>query len=55
MLCRSVCFDQRSSSVDIFILSNYSTKKVAVPEIDYPKELPILTKWLFGRSFVPKN
>ena len=55
MLCRSTCFDQRSSSVDIFILSNYSTKIVAVPKNNCPKELPILTKWLLGRNFVPKN
>ena len=54
MLCRSICFDQRSSSVDIFFLSNYSTKKVALPESNYPKRLPILTKLLLNRSFVPK-
>ena len=55
MLCRSTWVDQRSSSVDIFILINYSTKKVAVPKNNCPKELPILTKWLLGRSFLPKN
>ena len=33
---------QKSSSVDIFILSNSFTKKVAVPKSNYPKELPIL-------------
>ena len=30
-------------------------QKVAVPKSNYPKELPSLTKWLLGRSFVPKN
>ena len=55
MSCRSACFDQRKSSVDAFILSNYSTKKVAVAKSNYTKEHPILTKWLLGRSFVPKS
>ena len=36
---------QSSSSVDIFILSNSSAKKVAVPKSSNPKELPILNKW----------
>ena len=55
MLCRSTCFNKRSSSVDIFILSNYFTKKVAVQKSNCHKKLLILTKWLLGRSFVPKN
>ena len=35
---------QRSSSADIFILSNSSTKEVAVPKSNYSKELPIHNK-----------
>ena len=54
MLCSSTCFNQRSSSVDIFISSNYS-KKVAAPKSNFPKELSILTKWLLSRSFVPRK
>ena len=30
-------FQKTSSSVDIFILSNSSTKKLAVPKINFPK------------------
>ena len=54
MVCRSTCFNQRRSSLDIFILSNYSTKKIAIPKSNCPKELLILTKWLFGRNLFPK-
>ena len=46
---------QRSSSIDIFILSNFSAKKVAVPKSNCTKELPILKKWLLGRRFAQKN
>ena len=41
-----------SSSVDIFILNNFSIKKVAAPKCNYPKEQPILKKWLMSRIFV---
>ena len=44
-----------NSSVDIFILNNSSTKKVAVPKSNYPKELPIRKWWLLGRSFALKQ
>ena len=46
---------QRSSSVDIFILNSSSAKKVAVSKSNCPKELPILKKWLLGKSFAPKS
>ena len=46
---------QRSSSVDIFILSNSSAKKVAVPKSNCPKELSMLKKWLLSTSFAPKK
>ena len=36
-------------------LSNSSAKKVAAPKSKCPKELAILKKWLFGRSFAPKS
>ena len=40
-----------SSSVDIFILNNSSTKTVGVPKSNWPIELSILTKWQLGRGF----
>ena len=47
---------KKSSSVDIFILNNFSAKKVvAAPRSKCAKEFPILKKWLFGRSFAPNN
>ena len=38
---------KRSSSVDIFILNNFSAKKVAAPRSKCAKEFPILKKWLW--------
>ena len=37
-----------STSVDLFILNNSSTKNVGVPKSNCP---PILKKWLLVRSF----
>ena len=44
-----------SSSVDIFILNNSSAKMVVVLKSNQPEELPILKKWLLGRSFTLKK
>ena len=42
-------------SVDIFILNNSFVKRVVLPKSNYPKELPILKWWLFGRSSTLKK
>ena len=44
-----------SSSVDIFILNNYFTKKVALLKSNCPKELPILRLLLLGKIFALKR
>ena len=41
-------------SENFFILNSFSTQKVGVPKSTCPKELPILKKWLLGRSFALK-
>ena len=47
---------QKSScSIDIFLLNNSSAKKITLPKSNCPKELPILKKWLLGRSFTLKK
>ena len=47
---------QKSASSEKFlILKSFSTKKFGVPKSTYPKELPILKKWLLGRSFALKQ
>ena len=44
-------FQKSSFSVDMPILNNASSKKVAVSKSNFSKELPILKKCLLGRSF----
>ena len=51
---RKYLLRKSNSSVDIFILNIFSTKKVAFPQSNCPKELPILKKWLLGLSFALK-
>ena len=48
-------FQKMSTSVEIFILSNSSAKKVAVPKRICPKELPLHKKWFPGSRFIPEN
>ena len=42
-------------SVDIFILNNFSIKKVAVRKSNCPEELSILKKWLLTKNFALKK
>ena len=51
MLGRENLIGKGSSSVDIFILNNSSTKTVGVPKSNCPTELSILTKRQLGRGF----
>ena len=51
MLPRSTWFEK----VNVFILNSFSTKKVFIPKRTYPKEPPILKKWLLGISFPLKK
>ena len=44
-----------SFSVDIFILNNSSSKRVAVSEWNFSKERPIPKKWLLEISFALKQ
>ena len=46
---------KNTSSENVFILNSFSIKKVGVPKITYPKELPILMKWLLRKRFAPKK
>ena len=39
----------------VFIVNSFSTKKVRAPKSTRPKQLPILKKWLLGRSFALKK
>ena len=48
-------FQKGNSSENVFILNSFSTKKIGFPESTCPKELPILKKWLVGRSFALKK
>ena len=45
---KSIC------SVDAFILNNVFSKKETLHKSNCPKEVPILRKWLLGRSVVLK-
>ena len=44
-----------TSSENVFIVNSFPTKKVGVPKSTYPKELPVLKKWLLNRNFDLKN
>ena len=54
MLRRST-WKQKHFSENVFILSSLSTKMFGFPKSTYRKELPILKKWLIGRSLYRKK